>query len=367
MTWRILIAIITFLGRFFFQYRYKLQSRGKLKESDGTPYYIATSKSGQKGNRVYKTIFRFEFESPFVFKLKKRSLWDTFFAQIKISTPFKTSDADFDEKVYIGSDHSFLNLKIKNELQLREMILFFAESDYTIQGDGKTLSFLFWGDKSQDQDLARRCTAFLHALAALKNENETLSPQSLDVFDTKVKILVSLIWGLFAYAATFILSSDTLQPNYFRPGDIKLQASCLGLFAAVLLYILIIRRYRRSTRGNIFVVECSLLVFISFPIIGYEIIEKINYQQERSSPAIEFNTVVTDIYEAKSRSRNTNYKTYHLWMKKAPGLDRYRVPTYLSINSRAFEALRKGSFIRINFSEGNLGHSYLNNIQRLSY
>ncbi|NJL27710.1 MAG: hypothetical protein HC897_07360 [Thermoanaerobaculia bacterium] len=140
---RLLITVATFALHFVLRW-VRDKPEGELA---GRPFYKTIRRNKQK--RITGFSIGIALSAPIVFRLQAEAASDRLFKKLGFAEEFQTGDSDFDQRVYIASDHPALHrLLIENE-RLRVLVRRALDMGFRcVSGDGTVL----WLDRSADRE-----------------------------------------------------------------------------------------------------------------------------------------------------------------------------------------------------------------------
>jgi len=301
----------------------------------------------RRRDTYHTTTFEFDLDKSLHFKLKNRTLWDTFFNQLRLSTRIYTNDVVFDEKVWLSSDSPFFNTHLKNDSHLRRMILELIDKEcYKIKNEEKILSFTFDGNQKWNNSIKKTCVNIFENLKTIQSINH----EKYD--DKKINFVTSFIWGLSVFALTYFLVPGSSE-YYFNDNLLKLQGTLIGLTSAIIIFALIFKFKQKSTHIHFISFGYLITACISFSILGSELLAKLNTVYD-NKPKI--------IFESKVIDRFQNGEKYFISLESVKGIEKHNIPSMLLIDSNLFNKVKKGSPIKVSFSQGYLNHPYIDYI-----
>lgn len=316
---KILASIISFAVRFAFRASTPSPA-GKL---DGIPYYQKISKG--KDGKILGYRIGVAFNAPILFSLHPENNWDKFFKSIGFSEEFETGKQKFDQEIYISGDHPALHQVLKHSTEARVAIFKALGSSFiqlqegkkkVIQGQGfKKITCdgaVLWLHKNDGTEPFHSDIALMmevrSAIVSLAIEAKNYT----DPFFKSFVIVEAFVWSIFAFAVSaFVELIFRGEENFVYPSQLLLP----GLFVALLLFGVLFfgiwAMLKGSSRGHRIITEALVVLALSLPVAGVQIIADINTELDTSSQIV-YREIISKEKHKHRRRRGGTYYSYHL-------------------------------------------------------
>ena len=350
---RLAVIVVAFIARYVTLW-YRPGSEGT---HGGLPWYQKLEKT-KKGDIVSFEV-GVEMRAKVLFRLQREEASDRWFKSMGLAEEFQTGDAKFDNMVYVACDHPALHRALKDNRKAREKIEEMLEAGYSrIWSDGnalwtKRLSKTPPGPKDLD-----RLAALHAALGGMKTGWRFFS----DPYNARVVAVEALTWSLFGYAlAGFIEywfegSYVHMDPySLLVPGAVATVVLVAGLLAVVWWLL------KGSSRGHRILVEGVVLIALSAPVAGIQVVSDVNRSLDRSPPTASSWTVVNK-YSVRKRRTPTRY---YLVLGSRLGGAEVDVPSEVQVESSVYNAATRGKGVEIDVGRGALGYRWYRRITPL--
>lgn len=299
----------------------------------------------QKGNKGFKTYHRIgvRLEANICFAITRETHWDWYFKRIGFSQEFQTGEHTFDERIYIASNHPLFCDALRDNFYLRRLVdgLLAAGFD-RIWSNGRMLyaatktleapSWLFHLDQIRIE----------LAAAAARTPSRVSDP-----FVWRALVVESIVWGMAGYAAPAALAAFGDLLDHLESGLLLVYGAACAVAVALALHAFIIWFLKRSSRSHRILVESALLLILSTPVIGLQLVANINAIGAVSSPIV-VRGLVTSHWSEVGRS-----VTYYMTIERIDG--EVSLPHTIHISRAVFRTLNDGIEIPIELERGRLG------------
>ena len=342
---RVAIALIAFAARWV----WPLIRGGSETSFGGRPLYQKIEKN-KKGD---VTGFRIgmPLEVPFVFRLQRQESSDEWLQKWGFAEEFQTGDFAFDIRVYIACDHPAMHRLLKENEHARERIRAVLDGGYNrISGDGR----IVWIERSAHEEPA---DADLNLLDGLRASLTGISPALryfADPYNVRFIAVEALTWSLFAYALGAFV--EWLYDKSAVHLD-RVPLVVAGLVVAVVLFLGLAALIRwflgKSSRGGRIITEGVVLLALSTPIAGIQLVSDLNRVLDRSEPSVS-RWVVTNKYVERARKSGNTYWLV-LGSARDGGPSPMEVPGELSVDMDTYYAVSKGQKLEIDIGKGAFG------------
>ncbi len=301
-----------------------------------------------------------------LFKLTPESSVDRFCKQLGIAQEFQSQDALFDQAVYIACDHYLFCQQLLQSPQLREHILSLVKDGYqTLEGDGLSLRLTSTTLTAPSEEHLELVSSIARQIVELSQKGRTLFS---DPFAVRVIFLETILYGLFGYTLSALLTA-----MFFRHEDIYLDFIPLVLFGSLfglgllMLFLLIsMALLGRSSRAHRIFAEVGLIMLLSAPVLGTQIVSEINQNFDTHPTQVVVKTVTAKNIVVHRGRRGSKSYTYKLSLAYAgsPSATKWRIPTTLRVNPGTYRSLLTGDRIRIHIGQGRLGFPWYRGIEK---
>lgn len=305
----------------------------------------------QKWNKGFKTYHRIgvRLEANICFAITRETHWDWYFKRIGFSQEFQTGDHTFDERIYIASDHPLFCDALRDNFDLRRLIdgLLAAGFD-RIWSNGRMLyaatktleapSWLFHLDQIRIE----------LAAAAARTPSRVSDP-----FVWRALVVESIVWGMAGYAAPAALACIKGLFEHLESGLLLVYGAACAVAVALALRAFIVWFLKRSSRSHRILVESALLLILSTPVIGLQLVANINASGAVSSPIV-VRCLVTSHWSEESVGKH-NRVTYSRYMTIERIDGEVSLPHTIDISLAVFRTLNDGIEIPIELERGRLG------------
>ena len=301
---RVLIAIVALIARLgFFFFRPEAE-----RVIDGVHRFRRVRK--YKG-RVTRIDMGLALEGPVFFHLTPESSLDRLFKHLGVAEEIQADDSRFDRRVYIACDHPFLAVILRRNAAARAAILSIFNCGFKrIWTDGHVL----WIRTSTHAEISpgswRLLTNLRESIKTLQSE---LPHRFKDPFVWKALCIEALTWSIAGYAITAATEYIIVKQDCHLDPDAVMHT---GIVAAVVLFVLLLLLIglvlRKSSRGHRIIIESAILLALSLPVAGIQLVSDLNRGLDRAPSKIETRTIKGVEKRAHRASRGRISYTYHL-------------------------------------------------------
>lgn len=302
---RLILAVIGFAIRTLARGRKPAES-GRF---EGTPY---TSRVTRRRGRTTWFEIGMPRATPTWIRFHRESAADRAFKAMGIANEIQTGDRDFDERVYVTCDHPHVATVLSGSQELRAAILDLFDAGYQkIYFDGSYVRVSRAAeDAPTDRDLR-----LLHTLWTAAWKLEDAPPSRLsDRFFWKALIVEGVIWSIAGYAIGALFEHFWVHEDMHvdRGAVLRLGVIVAAIAFGVLLLVIALW-LRGSSRGHRVIVESALVLLLSLPVTGVQVVSDTNRSFDDAPPAISERTFSQcERREHRSRRRRRSSYTYHL-------------------------------------------------------
>jgi hypothetical protein len=306
----------------------------------------------------------------FDFTLKRESATDRFFKSIGLAKEHQIGHSEFDDLVYVVSDHNPLHKEISNNSDIVNAVLklFTSRSGvgvniHEIRCNSGRIWFTYkprLGFEEEDIDkLAKETVPSLKIISDnLKNQEPLSSSKWKDPFVFKAAIILAISSGLFLnglahfYRLNFIDIPFTLDTNQLLTQGALYSAGIVTLLIIMTLFIL-----GRSSRTHLVLVELLLVGSIGTYLTISAQMRDLNMEMDESL-AMEYEVEIRDM-EIDSGRRSTNYNLYVDDWVGEKNTKRIEVP------SSFYHSVNIGNNLLIKQKEGYLDFRWVSEINKI--
>lgn len=279
--------------------------RGEKRTHKSQSVYVHTTTN--KG-RVTSLSLGVPYKGPEL-RFSPESKSDRFFKALGLSTEIQAGDREFDDKVYVISNHPLVQTHLQLNKNARKNILDALENHCKeIVCDGDTLWMEMKHLEETDQDLDH----LLELRSSLKELESSETKLYRDPFILRAVAIEAVIWSFAGYALggliDFAFSNKTVFLN--RTDMLLSGLVTAGVLFALLLTITFLVM-RGSSRGHRVVVESAIVLLISMPLAGVRLLGDLNIGLDKSPPR---EILVERVGKEKRLHKDKNgvHYTYHL-------------------------------------------------------
>ncbi len=328
-------------------------SRGRAR--GGTPLRLGDLEVFQKIHQHKNTIKGFTLAakraSPTWARFHSETSTDRWFKRIGISNEVQTGDAAFDEAVYVTSDHPFVATLLADTPDFRAAIRAVLDSGVKrISFDGARVSY----KKDSAIPPTERDFQLFRTLweTSWRLEDEPRSRFS-DPFLWKALVVEGVLWSIAGVAIGAGLEMIAHRPDIHASkerlivtGLVVAAAAFAVVFIATLLWM------RGSSRGHRVILESAVLMALSFPIAGIQLVGDTNRALD-DAPAT---TVKRQLIECETRvhrgKRGRKSYSYHLHLSPTPESEGPPVPDEIETDHATCLAATPGAGVEIDVKPG---------------
>ena len=334
----------------------RLSAHTPKRQFEGIPYY--ENETRHKG-RVTAVAYAMPLKSPVHFHLTQEGGLDRFFKALGISQEFQSVDDRFDAAVYVACDHPFFGEQLQRSPAARKAVLDAFGSGVTrIWTDGELLWMStvspFTGVRP---DLLKSLRQALLPLESGRPEHGE------DRFVRRAVFIEGLVWALTAYAAAGFFEGAAFREDYHLDSTALFQAGMLASAALVAgLFALAAALLKGSSRAHRWLVEIGLMLLLSAPIAGLQLVSDLNRGLDReASVDLACSLQRTEIREHRGR-RGRRYYTYHFTLNPCDGRG-LPLPREIEVSASTYQGSAAGSAVTLRVGRGALGHPWYRSIE----
>jgi hypothetical protein len=342
---RIVAAVCGALYRYATAFR-----RDRMRERIGEIQYSDKRRTTRRGTTFYHRI-GVELAMNVCFALTRESRWDRFFKLVGLSEEFQTGDRDFDQRIYIACDHLGFYYALRRNAELRKLVQDMIAGGFNrIWSNGHMLYASVRG-ATDPQTWVPRLDRVRSELARATTK---ATSRFGDSFTWRVLVVEAIVWGMAGYAAGAAFDYVFHRYPYhvdggrlFAYGALAAGVITLGLLALIVLFL------RRSSRSHRILVESVVLLLLSTPVLGVQLVSDINRGGDDSEPIVVRSLVADHWREEHRGKRGIRWYSHHVQLEHVDG--EVPVQGQLDISSDVYWTLAKGATIPIEIGHGRLG------------
>lgn len=268
-------------------------------------HHVSYGKNKNKTGEVIKVPLK----SEIIFKLAPETSADHFFKSIGFSEEFQTRDHEFDKKIYISCDHLGLLNIFANHPDLRKSVLSLLSGKIkNIVCDGKNLIF----NLQLHEDLSSVGNEVVGLADLFAPLLQNVGRRWQDPFIKKMAVtsFINVIVSSIAIGA-FIEYQMREQDFHLFPKDVIWAGVKLGLIFFAMVFAYIWLTFRGSSKAHRILIESFLILIISLPIAGAQLISDGNRAFDKSKSQRIVRTI-QNMEMKRHRKKRGYYYTYHL-------------------------------------------------------
>jgi len=343
---RLIITIASFFYRLFFRH---------LPESypmthNGVPYSAKVSSSKKKSFTTVET----PVTSSFICSLSAESRLDRWAKMIGFGDEIQVRNAEFNHRIFILGDHPLTAEYLSSSSELQQRICALIPKQVrTIAITGETLKFV----AQPDVPASSLLDDLVFMQASIEKIQHHAKSRFADPYYARAVILESLIMAVLTYGWLSFAEMRIFREDYHLDSTSLIKA---GLGAAFVVAVVVVgltwALLGKSSRAIRLMIENGLMMMLTLPIVGYEIISDVNRGFDDSEPFI-VTSRVTEKYTRTHGTRRRRYTTYHLKLAKpspAHSLP-FKIPGNISVTHELYWQVHEGENIDCEISLGYLG------------
>ena len=322
---------------------------------DDRPYYVSHARDRFAQLRAFSVGTRAETSA---FRLHPESWLDRFLKGWGLAAEFQTGDPSFDERVYLACDHPGFLLGLRDAPAVRGRIVELLEQGYRhVHSDGSTL----WATKKSRQSPATAdILAIVRLGAALEEMSPDLQRRLVDPYARRIVLIEATVWSLVAYAAVAFVESYVVASSHHLDGGGLVPlgvatGAVLGLGFLALTFLLL----RGSALGHRVVIESGMLLALSVPVAGLQLVSDANRGLDGAEPIrVVAPITAAEMVEHRGR-RGRHWYSYHVGVdvdRAEPALP--ALPRSIQVDAELFEDARRGGRFEMLIGPGWLGHPW---------
>lgn len=350
---RLVLSLVVAVSRMI--YRLSPKQRPEAGNYQGMPYYVDTSHDDEGDIVEFKLGMPLPTES--LFKFGPEEKFSKLCKSLGISTEYQSGDTNFDEKIYLACDHPVLLQQLGNTTQCRDLILELVVNRKfrSVWSDGEVL----WTEKVSNKQPTETEIQLLSQLVASLMPVCQAALQQKTPFFWRFLWVEAFVWALFGYAASVFLE------NRFNHHDYHLDSVAIfqyGLVAAALLMAVlmmtIILLLRKSSRGHTIVTESFVLLLLTLPLCGMQLVSDINRNFDDAAAQQQVG-IISDVSKRTSSGRGsglwTPRTTYQLELQDELWAFGSQVPQQIDISEDIYQNANTGRQLLLSIKPGFLG------------
>lgn len=347
--WIILRIVAALLGGL---YRWAAAfSSDKPSQQIGNIEYSETRRKNKRGDTTYHRI-GVRLTGNVIFAMTKESLWDGFYKQIGFSREFQTGNREFDEHIYIASDHPEFCEALRDNAALRTLVRDLLTNGFEkIWSDGRML----YAAANESIEPGAWVPRLDRIRGELAGAAASIPGRFGDPFVWRALMVESVVWGMAGYAAVAVVDYWFHRHDQYldRIRLITYGAVCAGI-AGFGLLALIVLFLKRSSRSHRILLESGVLLALATPVLGVQLVADIDRAGVESS-SIVVRSHVTNHWREEHRSRKKRRRWYSYHMRVSHVAGAVPISGEIEVTSEVFRTLADGAEIPIEIGRGRLG------------
>lgn len=342
--------------RFFYN---KLPSFNRQARHYKDKQYFRWEKKN-KDKQIQATYFSVAIKSKSVFKISYEDKWDKFFKKIRFAKELQTGDEQIDERLYIASDCRVFQDALLGSQEIRNLIKkLFSMGAESISCDGEHLIFKFKNTKTDHPLILDEVFLFQELLAVETNKTKYFFR---DKYAVQIFYIECIIWALGGYSlASYFQFTSIKKTVHLDSYGLFFDGTMLGLALAGLLLVGFWLLMKGSSRSHRVLMEAFVVLCISGPLAGTQVLSDINIGRDTSKP----DTVKVEIEDLKqvyhrSRKGRSSYYSYHMKIKVDENDPLAKqLPQVLDIEESVFHNLRNQKTAAVDIASGYLNYKWV--------
>jgi hypothetical protein len=185
-----------------------------------------------------------------------------------------------------------------------------------------------------------------------------------DPFAVKVLMVEAIIYSMSAYAWTGFAEWQFFREDvHLSPFLVIRFGIILGTLVTFLFVVFVILILRKSSRAHRVIIESALVLGLSIPIAGIQIVSDVNTGFDKKQPTwVEANVV--RLYEQVHRGRKgRRYYTYHLDIDPISEPVEFEIPRHIEISRNKYNELLNSQAVTLTIGKGYLNYRWYKNIE----
>lgn len=311
----------------------------------GRPYtlQVARPRHGPSSVALGMTL-----ESGVAFVLHAEQSADRLFKRMGLAEEFQTGDRAFDDQIYVGSDHQALHTMLRDQPELRRVLLaLFASGVSRVWSDGHLVRVVRMGTVTQGPDDLERLSVLREQLARLP----ALARGRADPYVWKIALVegvcgsiltygfLSLPFWLHASPSVVLRSMDLVGPTIFIG-----VALVLAVFAAVAIWL------QGSSRAHRVLVECNVLLLLGLPLAAWQLAKDVNVGLDHG-PSTELRCTA---YHKTFETGRGKTRSYFVDLNNCQSEVALPYPDQLTVDATTYNALDEGDTLVARIGAGTL-------------
>lgn len=185
-----------------------------------------------------------------------------------------------------------------------------------------------------------------------------------DHYSFRVLIIEAIIFSIAAYSwlgfGEFYMFTEDVHLSPFLITGFGL---FVGALATLLLVGIIFFSLRGSSRSHRIIIESAIVLGMSIPMGGIQLVSDLNTSLDKSNPAIVEARVIR-LYEQRHRGRKGRvYYTYHLDIELISETTEFNIPRHIEIDHSKFIELGGAQAVTLTIGRGYLKYPWFKKIE----
>jgi hypothetical protein len=343
---RLIITVASFLYRLFIRHTPK----SFPMTHNGVPYSSVVSSSKKRSFFIIETPVR----SSFICTLSEETTMDRWAKRLGFGDEIQVRDPEFNHRIFILGDHPLTADYLSSSKELRDRVCALIPTRVkSISITGETLKFVAQPGVPTSSIL----DDFVLVHASVQKIQDHAKSRFADPYYTRAVILESLLMAVMTYGWISFAEIRIFREDYHLDGWSLFK---VGLGVAVVLaagvVVLTKALLGGSSRAIRLMVENGLVMMLTLPVVGYEILSDLNRGLDDSEPIIVTSQIVGK-HTTTHRSGRRRYTTYHLDLAphSTPTPSPFGMPRRISVDGSLYQSVDEGGFLDCEISMGYLG------------
>jgi hypothetical protein len=350
---RLIITVGSFLYRLFIRH---IPDSFPLNHN-GVPYSSVVSSSK-------KSSF-FTIEAPvtssFICTLSEETRLDRWAKGLGFGDEIQVRDPEFNHRIFILGDHPLTADYLSSSKDLRDRICALIPTQVkSISITGETLKFVAQPYVPTSSIL----DDFIFVHASVQKIQEHAKSRFADPYYTRAVILESLIMAVVTYGCVSFAEMRFFREDYHLDGWSLFKAGLPVALAVAAVVVGLTKIFLgRSSRAGRLMIENCLMMILTLPLVGYEILSDLNRGLDESDPIV-VTSQVTEKHTTTHGSGRRRYTTYHLRLSPQPSGTAlpFNMPRHISVDGSLYQSVHEGEFLDCEISMGYLGFPWYRSI-----
>lgn len=302
------------------------------------------------------------------FRIREEGKRDTFFKWLGISEELQTSDAQFDQRLYLETDAVALGNVLRERATLRTSILQIFDIARELDLHGcqlRCMSDRLWiefrpADQRALETAHSRLVAPLIAIVCALRAGRLDAERAHDPFIWRAAALLAISTATAALGALGLARGLFGRTDILEPGRLFMTCIPLGLVFAGAFLLLIVVYLGRSSRTHVVLIEAALVGTFGFVTATFALAREANMEFDGSSPRRH------ELPDARAEHRITRGRRgrshHHYYLHTADWRVGRATPLQITIDRALYEQLNGTTGAVIITRKGALGYEWIQEI-----